>query len=54
LRRGRQKREQNGGDEPNQVHCMYAYMEMSQQKPPKQLLYTNKNIKKMKKEIIGK
>jgi hypothetical protein len=39
LWKGRVKRENNGEDEPN-----WVYVEMSQQSPTLQLLYSNKDI----------
>jgi hypothetical protein len=41
--REKEKRENNGEVKPT-WSTLYAYMEMLQQIPPIQLLYTNKNV----------
>jgi hypothetical protein len=47
LKRGRGKRENNGGDELN-PDTLYTYMEISKWKPPVQLLCTNKTFKNLR------
>jgi hypothetical protein len=42
------KRENNGGDEPNQVHCKHIWK--CHNETPIQLLHTNKNVKQTNKK----
>jgi hypothetical protein len=51
LRMEMSKRRNNGGDEPNQAHCIHIWK--CYNKTSVQLIYSNKNIKKKSWHLIS-